>query len=125
MLADKNANTNIAVKDIDRAQRFYAGTLGLKEVGREGDEFIAYESGDSMIFVYRSEFAGTNKATAMTWIVGDKVQEVAHELKLKGVQFEHYDMPGMKLEDDVHVGHGMKVAWFKDPDGNILNIASG
>jgi hypothetical protein len=38
------------------------------------------------------------------------------------VTFEHYDMPGTKLEGDIHVGYGMKVAWFKDPDGNILNL---
>jgi hypothetical protein len=38
---------------------------------------------------------------------------------------KHYDMPGVKLQGDVHVGHGMKVAWFKDPDGNILSIVSG
>jgi catechol 2,3-dioxygenase-like lactoylglutathione lyase family enzyme len=125
MLADKNAMPNIAVKDLGRAARFYGGTLGLKETGREGEEVIAYQSGSATILVYRSEFAGSNKATAMSWMVGDKVPEVARELKSKGVQFEHYDMPGMKLEGDVHVGHGMKVAWFKDPDGNILNIASG
>jgi hypothetical protein len=61
----------------------------------------------------------------MTWVVGDEVDQIARELKSKGVAFEHYDMPGLKLEGDVHVGHGMKVAWFKDPDGNILNIVSG
>ena len=33
-------------------------------------------------------------------------------------------MPGLKLDGDVHVGYGMEVAWFKDPDGNILNIVS-
>lgn len=125
MLADKNAAANIPVKDLARAQKFYEGKLGLKEVGREGDEVIAYKSGQSTILVYRSEYAGTNKATAMTWSVGDEVEGLARELKSKGVSFEHYDMDGMKLQGDVHVGHGMKVAWFKDPDGNILNIASG
>lgn len=125
MLADKDVAANIAVKDLARAQKFYEGTLGLKEAGREGEEVIAYRSGNSTVLVYRSEFAGTNKATCMTWIVGDEVDKIARELKSKGVAFEHYDMPGLKLEGDVHVGHGMKVAWFKDPDGNILNIVSG
>lgn len=125
MLANKDVAANIAVKDLARAQKFYAGTLGLKEAGREGEEVIAYRSGNSTVLVYRSDYAGTNKATCMTWIVGDEVDKIARELKSKGVAFEHYDMPGLKLEGDVHVGHGMKVAWFKDPDGNILNIASG
>jgi catechol 2,3-dioxygenase-like lactoylglutathione lyase family enzyme len=109
MLGNKQAATNIAVKDLARARKFYEGTLGLKKVGEEGDEVVAYKSGDALIYVYRSEHAGTNKATALTWNAGD----------------EHYDMPGMRHEGDVHVGHDMKVAWFKDPDGNILSIASG
>jgi len=124
MLADKNVAANIPVKDIGRAQKFYEGTLGLKEVGREGEEVISYKCGQSIILVYRSEYAGTNKATAMTWLVGDEVDSLARELGSKGVKFEHYEMDGMKLDGDVHVGHGMKVAWFKDPDGNILTIAS-
>ena len=44
-------------------------------------------------------------------------------LKAKGVKFEHYDLPGMKREGDVHVGGDMKVAWFKDPDGNTLSVS--
>jgi len=52
----------------------------------------------------------------------DDVEGTVRELKAKGVKFEHYDMPDMKLADDVHVSGDMKVAWFKDPDGNILNI---
>ena len=77
-----------------------------------------------MLNVYRSDYAGTNKANAVTWAVGDDVEGVVRALKAKGVVFEHYDMPGMKLEGDVHIGADMKVAWFKDPDGNILNIVS-
>ena len=42
----------------------------------------------------------------------------------RGVTFEHYDMPGMTREGDVHVAGDMRVAWFKDPDGNILNIVN-
>lgn len=125
MLADKDVAANIPVKDIARAQQFYEGKLGLKETGRMGDDLISYESGHSTILVYRSQFAGTNKATAMTWSAGGEVEKIARELKAKGVAFEHYDMEGMTRDGDVHVGYGMKVVWFKDPDGNILNIASG
>jgi hypothetical protein len=72
--------------------------------------------------VYRSDYAGTNKATAVTWNV-DNVKEEVAALKSKGVVFEHYDMPGMTRDGDVYVSGDMKVAWFKDPDGNILNVA--
>jgi len=125
MLANKDAAANLAVRDIDRARKFYEGTLGLEQVGSEGDELIVYRSGKTILNVYRSDYAGTNKATAVTWAVGDDVEGVVRALKAKGVTFEHYDMPDMRLEGDVHLAGKMKVAWFKDPDGNILNIVNG
>jgi catechol 2,3-dioxygenase-like lactoylglutathione lyase family enzyme len=124
MLRDKDAVANLAVKDLKAARKFYEGTLELEPVGSEGDELVVYRSGKSTLNVYRSKEAGTNKATAVTWTVGDDVNAVVQALKAKGVTFEHYDMPGLTLEGDVHVGYGMRVAWFKDPDGNILNIVS-
>ena len=124
MLRDTDAIANLAVKDLTRAKEFYEGVLGFEPVGHEGDELIVYRSGKTTFNVYRSKEAGTNKATAVTWMVGDKVHDVVQALKVKGVTFEHYDLPGLKLERDVHVGYGMHVAWFKDPDGNILNIVS-
>lgn len=122
MLANKNAVANIAVKDLDRAKKFYQGTLGLTPVDAEGGEVIVFKSGDSVLNVYRSQYAGTNKATAVTWALGDELDSVVQSLKAKGVTFEHYDMPDTKLQGDVHVHGDMKVAWFKDPDGNILNL---
>jgi catechol 2,3-dioxygenase-like lactoylglutathione lyase family enzyme len=124
MLRDRNAVANLAVKDLAAARKFYEGMLGFEPVGHEGNEVIVYRSGTTTFNVYRSREAGTSKATAVTWAVGDEVKAVAAELKAKGVAFEHYDMPGLTLEGDVHVGYGMQVAWFKDPDGNILNIVS-
>jgi catechol 2,3-dioxygenase-like lactoylglutathione lyase family enzyme len=121
MLGTRNAVANLAVSDLDRARDFYTGTLGLRQVDNEGDELVVLKSGDSVVNVYRSDHAGTNEATAVTWAVDDIAAEV-ETLKGKGVMFEHYDMPGLALEGDVHVGADMKVAWFKDPDGNILNI---
>jgi hypothetical protein len=47
------------------------------------------------------------------------------ELKEKGIFFEHYDLPGLTQQGDIHVGEGMKTAWFKDPDGNILSLIEG
>jgi catechol 2,3-dioxygenase-like lactoylglutathione lyase family enzyme len=121
MLGNRNAVATIAVKNLETARKFYEGTLGLKPVGAEGEEVIIFKSGDSTINVYRSRYAGTNQATAVTWTVGD-VEGIVRALKEKGVQFEHYDMPDSRLEGDVHVFGDMHVAWFRDPDGNILNI---
>jgi catechol 2,3-dioxygenase-like lactoylglutathione lyase family enzyme len=123
MLGNKDAVANVAVKDLDVATDFYRNTLGLKPVHQEGNELVVFQSGHSSINVYRSEYAGTNKATAVTWTV-DNVEDEIKALSNKGVVFEHYDMPGLTREGDVHVGDHMKVAWFKDPDGNILNVVS-
>jgi catechol 2,3-dioxygenase-like lactoylglutathione lyase family enzyme len=124
MLADKDAAANLAVRNLQTAKKFYEVTLGLKAVGKEGDHLVAYRSGRSTVLVYESQYAGTNKATALTWTVGD-VEGTVSQLKSKGVSFEHYDLPGMTRKGDVHVAGDMKAAWFKDPDGNILSIVSG
>ena len=123
MLGNKKAVANVAVKDLDVATKFYKNTLGLTPVHQEEQDVVVFRSGTSEINVYRSDYAGTNKATAVTWTV-DNVNEEVADLKSKGVVFERYDMPGMTREGDVYVAGDMKVAWFKDPDGNILNLAS-
>ena len=125
MLGQKDAAANIAVKDLARARKFYEGTLGLKLIEQQGDEAITFGSGRSQIIVYRSQFAGTNKATAMTWTAGGELEGIVGALQSKGVKFEHYDMPGMKREGDIHVAGELKAAWFKDPDGNILSVMNG
>jgi predicted enzyme related to lactoylglutathione lyase len=124
MLGDKDAAANIAVKNLETAKKFYEDTLGLTQTGAEGQEVIVFKSGNSTVNVYRSQYAGTNQATAITWMVGEDIEGVVQQLKVKGIIFEHYDMPGVTREGDVHIAGDMKVAWFKDPDGNILNIAS-
>jgi catechol 2,3-dioxygenase-like lactoylglutathione lyase family enzyme len=125
MLGDKDAVANIAVKNLETAKKFYEETLGLTQIGAEGQEVIVFRSGNSTIYVYKSQYAGTNKATALTWVVGKDIESIVKELKAKGVTFAHYNMPDMTQEDDIHVAGNMKVAWFKDPDGNILNIING
>lgn len=124
MLGDKDAVANIAVRELDRARSFYADILGLDPVDTEDDEVIVFKSGNTTLNVYRSQYAGTNQATAVTWSVGEEIDTVVAALKAKGVRFEHYDLPGMALMGDLHVAGSMKVAWFKDPDGNILNIVN-
>ena len=124
MLGDKDAAANIAVKNLEIAKKFYEDTLGLTQVAAEGQEVIVLKSGNSTVNVYRSQYAGTNKSTTMTWVVGEDIESIVQQLKAKGITFEHYDMPGVTREGDVHIAGDMKVVWFKDPDGNILNIAS-
>ena len=124
MLSDKEAIATVAVRDLKAAASFYEGKLGLKVHAREGDQVIGYRTGATRLNVYVSRFAGTNQATAVTWPVVDELESIVSELKAKGVVFEHYDMPGLERDGDIHHGGGLRVAWFKDPDGNIFNLAS-
>lgn len=122
MLSEGKVFATLAVSDIEKAKEFYGSTLGLSQVD-ENPGGIAYESGGGRLFVYAAPTAGTNQATSASWQVDD-IQKVVEELKSKGIVFEHYDMPGGTREGDVHIMGGMKAAWFKDQDGNILNISS-
>ena len=121
MLSNASATAMIAVKDIDRARKFYEETLGLDTRDAMDGEVLEVTSGQTVINVYRSKHAGTNKATALTFDVDDIEGEV-RELKEKGVFFETYDVPGLEQRGDLYVAEGMKTAWFKDPDGNILSL---
>jgi catechol 2,3-dioxygenase-like lactoylglutathione lyase family enzyme len=123
MFADKPSAATVAVKDITKAGEFYEKTLGLTPTGAGDPSVRSYRTGGSTLLVYESKFAGTNRATAATWMVGKEVDAIARDLKAKGVAFEHYDMPNTTRQGDVHVAGDMRVAWFKDPDGNILSIA--
>jgi len=127
MLADGDAIATIAVKNLHAARTFYGDVLGLKErAPSDNPEVITYGSGSSTIMVYRSQYAGTNEATVVTWRVGDDLESIVQNLKAKGVSFEHYDVPQLSRQGDIHAANdGLRVAWFKDPDGNILSILGG
>ncbi len=124
MLGDAPVQPMLPVKDLEVATKFYEGPLGLARVGDASSEAVVYRSDGSTLCVYRSEFAGTNQGTAALWEVAD-VEATVKELKANGVTFEHYDdMPGLTREGDVHSAGDFQVAWFKDPDGNILSVQS-
>jgi catechol 2,3-dioxygenase-like lactoylglutathione lyase family enzyme len=129
MLGDKTVIPTLAVGDMERARDFYENTLGLKQVPGppDGAEMgaVLYQSGGSAVLVYQSAYAGTNQATAAAWGVGDDFDAIVDGLRSKGVTFERYDdLPDTTREGDVHVTGEMKSVWFKDPDGNILNVGN-
>jgi catechol 2,3-dioxygenase-like lactoylglutathione lyase family enzyme len=122
MLSNGDVIATLAVKDIEQGKAFYGGRLGLKQSMEDGGG-VGYRVGAGQLYVYASPTAGSGEATAAFFRVDD-VRSVAVELASKGIEFEHYEMPGSSLEGDVHVmdGTDMTAAWFKDPDGNILGI---
>ena len=125
MLRAKLALATVAVRDLEAAERFYTQTLGLEVSGREGEEAVSFKTGGSDLLVYRSEFAGSNRATAVTWIVGEALEEIVKAMEGKGVRFQHYDIPGLSRTGHVHAADGMRVAWFADPEGNIHSLVTG
>ena len=125
MFADHEVMATIAVRNLKTARTFYENTVGLKPAAKQREGTVAFQCGSSILLIYESQFAGTNKATSATWRAGDEVDAIARTLKAKGVTFEHYEFPGMTLQGDVHVMGAHRVAWFKDQDGNILSIVNG
>ena len=122
MLKNAQIVPYIPVADVARARRFYEGKVGLKPKEEHAGGVI-YECGSgSWVFVYPSAGAGTSKASTAFWAVKDVAAEVA-ELKARGVVFEEYDMPGIKMENSIASAGGAKTAWFKDSEGNILAVS--
>lgn len=124
MLGNHNSSAIVAVADLDRARRFYSDVLGL-ELAEEGGEegVLVYRTGSTQLIVYESEYAGTNKANAVVWGVGDDIDAIVATLEAKNAAFEHY--PGIgRLDGHVHIAGDAKLVWLTDPDGNILHINS-
>ena len=123
MLGDATVCATIAVSDIEDGKEFYGKTLGLTAT-EEDPGGVVYASGEGKLYVYESSTAGTGQATCASWKVKD-IKSTMDTLTEAGVEFDQYDIPGVTYEGDVAVMGGQKSAWFKDPDGNILNITSG
>ncbi len=125
MFKDNDPIATVAVKDLERARKFYEDKLDLEQEN-SSQAAITDKCGNSKLMIYRSEYAGTNKATSAALIVGDEIEEIVRNLRDKGVTFEHYNnLPDTTLEGDIHIAEGAKLAWFKDPDGNIFHLFGG
>ena len=126
MLKDRNSSAIVAVADIDRARVFYEDILGLTRIpGGEEDDVLGFRTGDTRLTVYRSDFAGTNQANAVTWDMQGDLVETVKDLKAKGVVFETYPNLGMSISDGIHEAGSAKLVWFRDPDGNLLHLTEG
>ena len=124
MLTSAPVAASIAVTDIDRARRFYGETLGLNTAGDDSGNAVIYEAGaGTKVLVYRRPNHQPSAATVAAFQVADAAKAVA-DLSARGVHFEDYDIPGVKTDEN-HIAEmpsGNKVAWFTDPDGNIIAV---
>ena len=120
MLKNKNSSAIVAVKDLDRAKAFYSDVLELNLADTSNEGMLGYRTGSTWLTVYQSDFAGTNQANAVSWDVGVELDDIVGWLKGKGVAFEQYD--ALPHDGDIHTCGALRLAWFKDPDGNILHL---
>ena len=108
--------------DYARARSFYVDTLGLEFVSQ--DQFaLALRANGNMIRVVRSEKFSPARHTVLGWEVSN-IESAARDLIGKGVSLEKY--PWVKDERGLGIWtapNGDQVAWFKDPDGNVLSLS--
>ena len=122
MLKDHDSAAIVAVADLDRARRFYGDMLGLELADEAAEEgVLVYRTGATRLVVYPSDEAGTNRANAVVWGVGEDIDAIVGALEAKGAAFEHYPDIG-RLEGTMHRIGDAKLVWLKDPDGNILHL---
>jgi catechol 2,3-dioxygenase-like lactoylglutathione lyase family enzyme len=122
VLSSLSIYTVLPVKDLARARAFYRDTLGL-EPTMEKPGMLAYSGPSGYLFqLYETQTAGTAQNTQMGLSTGSLDDDVA-ELRSRGVQFEEYDLPGVKTEDGIAFVGTERSAWFKDTEGNTICIS--
>ena len=113
----------IAVADFDQAKAFYVGVLGLEFVTHDGFAMVLRSGALQIRLTVPPQFAAA-EYTVFGWRVGEIEADVA-ALAAKGVTFQHYPFFGeAQAADGVWTApNGDKVAWFKDPCGNVLSLS--
>lgn len=129
MLSELTPMATLATEDLERSRKFYEGMLGLSEMPESTMVDMAggvtYKCGNGAIFVYESQNAGTNKATAVTFMASDaRFDKEVERLRQKGVGFMTFEFEGVSWDGDIARMDGMRAVWFEDPDHNIINIST-
>jgi catechol 2,3-dioxygenase-like lactoylglutathione lyase family enzyme len=121
MLKTGKVFSSFAVDDVGKAKDFYGRILGL-DVAESDGMLTLKTGGDSDVLVYSKPDHEPATFTVLNLPV-DSVDRAIDELTGQGVQFEIYHGNGIETDDrGVFVGDGPRIAWFKDPAGNILSV---
>ena len=110
----------VATRDAARARTFYRDTLGLRFVSEDGFA-VVFDAHGSMLRVTIVRELTPAKYTVLGWEVPD-IAAAVEALQKAGVKFEHYGLPNQDQLGIWTSPSGAKVAWFQDPDGNILSL---
>ncbi|MDP2729370.1 MAG: VOC family protein [Dehalococcoidales bacterium] len=120
----KLVHPTLPAVDINRARNFYEEKLGLKVILEDPSPGLMFKVGDCRLYIYQR---GATKAdhTVAEFEVDD-IEAEMRELRNKGIEFEDVDFPGLKTVNGIATmtmnGGEIRVAWFKDTEGNILAI---
>jgi catechol 2,3-dioxygenase-like lactoylglutathione lyase family enzyme len=121
MLGSTNIIAFVPIRDSDKARAFYEGTLGLRFVQDDGFALVFEANGIMVRAAKMKEFIPA-QYTILGWQVSG-IENMVQALQKKGVHFEIF---GFFKQDQLGIWTaptGDKVAWFKDPDGNILSVS--
>jgi catechol 2,3-dioxygenase-like lactoylglutathione lyase family enzyme len=128
MLKNGRVATRLPAQDLARARAYYSEKLGLDPVEvREGG--LRYVCGGGEFALFESAGAPSGEHTQMSWEVED-IEATVRDLRARGVEFEEYDVPGLRTVDGIadiegnypSKGTGERGAWFRDSEGNVLGI---
>jgi predicted enzyme related to lactoylglutathione lyase len=120
MMKISNAFASYSVDDLKRAKAFYGDLLALSV--KETPEGLSLQFKSSIVFLYPKPNHQPATFTVLNFPVVS-VDAAVTELTGRGIQFEHYDLPGLKTDErGISRGQGPTIAWFKDPAGNILSV---
>lgn len=120
MLGSTNIVAFVPTKDAEKARAFYEGVLGLRFVKDDGFALV-FDANGIMVRIARAQFTPA-QFTILGWQVKG-IEKVVAGLQQKGVHFERF---GFFEQDELGIWSaptGDKVAWFKDPDGNVLSVS--
>jgi catechol 2,3-dioxygenase-like lactoylglutathione lyase family enzyme len=124
MFRNSDAFSSFSIDDVAAARRFYGETLGVEVAGVPGmDDMLELRlHGGGRVTLYQKPNHTPATFTVLNFIVKD-VEQAVDELTRRGVKFEIYnDGPVKTNEKGIHTGPGPKIAWFRDPAGNILSV---
>ncbi|MGI8735447.1 MAG: VOC family protein [Pyrinomonadaceae bacterium] len=123
MFKEAEAFSSFSVNDLKKAREFYGGTLGLEVA--ETPEGLELHLAGNTVFIYPKPNHTPASFTVLNFSVNN-IEEAVDEIVALGLRLEHYDLPDMKTDErGIARGPGPKIAWFKDPAGNILSVLEG
>ena len=111
----------VPTNDAAKARAFYEGVLGLRFL-RDDQFALVFDANGTMIRIARVPKFEARQFTILGWEVRE-IEKVVSGLEAKGVKFEKYGFPGQDDRGIWTAPGGAKVAWFKDPDGNVLSVS--